>query len=224
MKIYSPRNLMFLSILFLSIVTKAQNEVTPDYNYAISPDDILIEVFYGSPAVNFFPEAPSAKNIISDFGVVGLRLEFVTPKLTAFHNSNFGFGIETSYSSGKASEELRFLRPTNPIGPETYDNSDSLITYSYSVFRLIPRMDFHIIQSERMDFNIGIGIGTFNVKSDEISLPDGSRFLAIEKPSNPISMRFFLGGKYFVSDNIGLSVSTGLGGGYIVKVGFVVKV
>lgn len=84
-------------------------------------------------------------------------------------------------------------------------------------------MDLHIIQGEKMDFNIGVGIGTFNVKSDEITLPNGIKVRGVEKPTNPLSMRVFLGGKYFLSDNHSLSFSTGIGGGYIVKVGLVFK-
>jgi len=50
---------------------------------AISPDDILIEIFYGSPAINWFSEAPPASSDISNFGVVGLRFEFITPKISS---------------------------------------------------------------------------------------------------------------------------------------------
>ncbi len=219
MKNYRLSLLFFLTVSFFINSTFAQENTTT--HNSINSDDVLLEIFYASPAVNFFPEAPVAKTINSDIGVVGLGLEFITPKIKSFPASNFGFGIEVSYTSGSATERMVTLDNNYPIA--TPYSIDTMVNYSYSVFRLMPRMDFHIVTSGRMDFNLGFGVGTYMTKSDQISRPDGSKFSAIEKPSNPVTMRLFLGGKYFVSDNFGLSFSSGVGGGYIVKVGLVFK-
>lgn len=202
-------------VVFISAsfgLMKAQDATEVDR--AVGKDNVLIEVFYGSPIVNIFENAPNSDNIDSELGVMGLRVEFVTSNV-------FGFGIEGSFMKGEVTERIDQM-DTGSIAIPTEDLNRTE-TYSYTVTRFMPRFDFHLIKSEKMDFNVGVGVGTIQLKSDKITLADGSSFKPIGKPDFPMTVRMFIGGKYFFTDNIGFALSTGIGGGYIVKTALVLK-
>lgn len=212
MKYKITKIIVLIGFLFSFGLLNAQSE----NESILKKDDVIIELFYGTPVINIFDKAPDPKTIDNSFGVVGLRLEFLTSK-------HFGFGIEGSYMSANATERIGNLmrKNENEISPPI--DADSLISYNFSVFRLMPRVDFHLVTNEKMDLNIGVGIGTIVMNSDKISLPDGSQFHAREKPDFPMTVRIFFGGKYFINEHIGIGISSGFGGGYIVKTALIVK-
>lgn len=214
--------LLFAISFYLVFGTYCAQEIE-DKASVKSQTKFIIEPFYAIP-INTFKNAPKKETIRSEVGVYGLCLGIN-------YLDKVGLGLECSFYQAKVTDYIGNLyRPEYPLSSFTnlltetsIVDEDSLVTFNYNVFRMFPYVDFHPIKADNYDLNLGVGLGMFNMKSDQILLSDGTVFTPISPRTLPISIRFFIGGKFYVTKNMGFILNMGLGGGYFIKTGLVVK-
>lgn len=86
------------------------------------------------------------------------------------------------------------------------------------VFRILPRINFHFLQHDKLDLYAGIGLGyngskwTFNTTDPNF---DDREFSAVI----PVSFRLAVGGRYFFTNFLGLNFELGVGGGGLLQGG-----
>ena len=86
----------------------------------------------------------------------------------------------------------------------------------------MPRFDFHFSGSDVFDAYFGVGAGyrdrTYYTKTLDPSYEDYNVNGVL-----PSALRLAVGGTYFLSDNIGLNMEFGLGGGGLIRTGLSIK-
>jgi hypothetical protein len=100
-------------------------------------------------------------------------------------------------------------------------------TYNYEVsvprFRAMGKFNFHFAQSDVFDAYTAVGAGYSSWKT-KITTNDPSYIdnTSLKNPI-PIAFRLALGGRYFFTDNIGIGLEFGLGGGALINGGIAFK-
>lgn len=87
-----------------------------------------------------------------------------------------------------------------------------------NVLRILPRINFHLLKDDHVDVFLGIGLGyngsQWTFKTTDPNFND-REFSAII----PVAFRFFVGGRYFFNNFLGLNFELGAGGGGLLQGG-----
>jgi len=187
-------NLILAVVLTLSTtVSNAQ---------AVEKGNMIADVYYGWGSLNkAFLKSITDNNTakLTSFGPIGARFEYMT-------SDKIGIGFDFNYTDNTVSWD------------------DDIYTYKYNVTRIrfMPRINIHFGGSENFDAYFGAAAGYRSVNrtySSTDPLYQGSTTAGI----NPIAIRIALGARYFITDNIGLGLEMGLGGGYLLHSGLAFK-
>lgn len=192
-----------LAVLLGLTFTKASGQAMEEGNFGVN-------IYYGFP--NFFNALiknyadPDADAEAKSMGPIGGNFEYMV-------SDKFGIGMEVNYST--VSIEWRDTDSTT--GVSTFTHKVSL-----NRTRIMPRFNIHFGSSENFDGYFGVAAGYLMTKYKyETNDPNGQDD---EAPGLfPFAMRVALGGRYYFSDNIGLHVELGLGGGALVHGGLSFK-
>ena len=167
---------------------------------AVNQGNVMVDVFYGFPNLaktlisNTVDDLDSTDNIdIGGIGPVGGRFEYMI-------SDKVGLGLEGNYSSASV----------------TYNADSAGTTYNYevkrSVVRFMPKFYIHFGSSSDFDAYFGVAAGYRNVTWSFTS--NDPNYDGIEDSGGiPFALRLSVGGRYYFTDNIGLSMEIGFGGG-----------
>jgi len=176
------------------------------FGQAVEEGNIIIDVTYGFP--NLFTSILKATYIdgtniqeevnISSLGPVGLKFEYMV-------SDKLGVGAEVNHAA---------------TGISYLENG-----YSYEIknprTRIMARIQYHFIDNDKVDAYIGGGAGYKLAKSSFTSTdPD---FSDQDIAGLPVAFRIGGGMRYFFTDNLGLNLELGLGGGGLVAAGIAAK-
>lgn len=206
------KKLTLIIIAFLVIV------LTPSFSRAQATEqgNAVFDINYGFP--NFYTsvlkslyiDSGSDENVeIGGVGPLDIRGEY-------FVSDHIAIGLEFNYVSSKVSYE-----------EQGTDGNGNPQTYSYDVksnkYRIMPKFSFHYGHVDDFDFYSSVAAGyrrvivTTNTNDPDYVFPDELQNLI------PIAFRIASGGRYFFTDNIGLNLEIGIGGGALINGGLSIK-
>jgi opacity protein-like surface antigen len=112
----------------------------------------------------------------------------------------------------------------------TYYDSVGTESWSQTKTRFLARFQYHAVQKEHVDFYVGAGIGYTNTKftfTDGNTDPDYFSILApvhfVDRVTDPLAARIFLGTRVLFTRNIGMVMEFGLGSGSILNLGLTAR-
>lgn len=195
-----------LAVLALALTTYiSSNTISAQ---AVEEGNVTLDPYYGffSVAKALFTATDNQTIVSSSFiGPVGLKGEYM-------FSDKMSIGAEFNYTAMSWQ----------------YDEVDSASSTVYhytldrNIVRFMPRLNIHFGGSENFDGYFGISAGyrnaTYKLTSNNPNQKDDSVDGLI-----PIAMRFSLGGRYYFTENIGLLMEIGVGGGTIFHTGFSFK-
>jgi outer membrane protein W len=195
---------------------------------AVEQGKILVDVYYGyksplSIAARLGMEEIKKENeekfngsgitppdyTFSESGIFGARVEYLL-------TDHLGLGLAVLYEKITAGA--------------TVVNDNNLYAFSLENTRIgaIIGLNVHFLTQENLDPYLLVGVGYMNYKTDVIfSSPFGIPISDEEKEKykipTPLAARLALGARYFFTDNIGVKIELGAGGGGIVEAGLALK-
>lgn len=201
--------------IFLLTITLFNVNTKQIISQAVVTGDKIINAYYGYPNYlgNLFETTYANGSTVSNIKINTLGP--VGASFAVMVSDHIGVGFDVNFSD---------------VSVDWSDNSvDTLgnaTNYVYTVgartLRVMPRFDFHFSGSDVFDAYFGVGAGyrsrTYYTESTDPNYGDAdvSGFL-------PASFRLAVGGTYFLSDNIGLNMEFGLGGGGLIRTGLSIK-
>lgn len=216
------RNLLFLFFLLIGFICLGQE----NYTQLDRKGKFIIEPNVGIPnAGNFI--LYSTNKFDSDDVLhkttntsaplqIGIRIEYML-------TSKMGMSFETNYEkSGYKTETKELLY--DPFSGH-YSEGVLVTEWSQEKTRFLARFQYHFYQSKFLDIYSGMGVGATYLKEknaeNQIDEYDSPLFpvLILDRSTNPLSMRIFLGNRIFFTKNIGMLFELGLGGGSILNLG-----
>lgn len=190
-----------IAVIALSLFsTKAQAQV--------EKGSIIIEPYYGyslfsTAIMESYERSDAPSSSYKGLGPMGIRFEYFVSDL-------IGLGIDANYKSLELSQD--YLSDAN-----TYTE-----TFTSKQIRVMARMNFHFVRTEKVDFYAGYGIG---YKSNSWGFTDTNPnsihtdFDALI----PVAFRMSTGVRYFFTDNIGANLEIGFAGGSLATAGITIK-
>jgi hypothetical protein len=187
----------------------------------VEEGNMLIDLYYGFPN--------SSKTLYSTFeSVPGYKSKGIGPvggRFTYMIADNFGVGVDVNYVSGGAeyTDEVSEYDSTTM----TWTDNTYSIERSVTKIRVMARFDYHFVQTEMADAYVGFGAGykyknttwrSTNPNGTEDEL-DGGLFDGLV----PVAARIAVGTRLFFTDNIGINLELGLGGGPLMSGGLSLK-
>jgi hypothetical protein len=195
--------------IFLLTITLFNVNTKQIVSQAVVTGDKIINVYYGYP--NYFGNVlklavtnTSSNDVkVNTMGPVGGSFAFMV-------SDHIGVGLDVNFTD---------------VSVDWNSVDSSGVGYSYTVgastLRVMPRFDFHFSGSDVFDAYFGVGAGyrsrTYYVESTD---PNYDYDIPGALPS---ALRLAVGGTYFLSDNIGLNMEFGLGGGGLIRTGLSIK-
>lgn len=152
----------------------------------------------------------------------GGRLEYMI-------TNDIGIAFEGNYEkSGYDSETTYYGLYNYTTG--TYYDSVGTESWSQTKTRFLARFQYHAVQKEHVDFYVGAGVGYTNTKitktagtndPDYFSILSPVRF--VDRVTDPLAARIFLGTRVLFTRNIGMVMEFGLGSGSILNLGLTAR-
>jgi len=177
------------------------------YSQPVGEGNILIDASYGWPNLwtNVFKaavtDARSTNVKVGSMGPISAQFEYMV-------SEKMGVGLVFGYSTSSVS----------------YDDVDSGYFYDLSVtrIRLMPKFSVHFGQSDSFDPYLILAAGYASKNYDYVSNDPDYNGFSIDGIS-PVAFRIGFGGRYFVSENFGLKMEIGIGGGGLLEFGISTK-
>lgn len=114
---------------------------------------------------------------------------------------------------------------------ETYDYitgnyKDTSLGWEQQKTRFMARFQFHPVQTDRVDFYMGAGLGATFVKTenrqnelDEVEYGLFAPIVFFDRVTDPLAARIFFGTRVLFVENFGMLFELGLGSGSIINIG-----
>lgn len=175
---------------------------------ALEQGNVSLDLYYGfgSLSKSFLKLITDNSTAKSSFlGPMGLKFEYMA-------SDKIGVGAEFNYTS--------YNIEWNEVDSATSVNFN--YKYTRTIVRIMPRFNIHFGSNENFDGYFGIAAGyrqAFNKWESNDPSYDGSTSGTLI----PFAMRIALGGRYFFTDNFGIHMELGLGGGAMIHGGLSLK-
>ena len=177
---------------------------------SVSEKQIIIDIYSGGP--NLYTAVLEAlyTNSGNEEEVIFGGVPIIGGRFAYMATDKISVGAELNYTSTT-------IDYTQGSGTNKY-------TYNVSVprIRAMFRFELHFGQSDQFDFYWPIAAGynstTYNFKSTDPSYKPETATSLI-----PLAFRTGIGGRYFITENIGLNLELGLGGGTLIEGGIAFK-
>ncbi|XOV67719.1 MAG: outer membrane beta-barrel protein [Fluviicola sp.] len=187
--------------------------------------NLIVDPYIGTMQSNILRSEPSLGEgqTISNYRLnggqfgYGLRAEYMLA-------DNFGLGVDFNYvKSGSnydvTQEEYDTTSMTNVMRTYNYD-------YTSVRIRAMLRMNYHFVQTDNVDAYTGFAVGYKHANrewtvEDPNANTDG---LEQDRALIPMAIRLSLGTRIYFTDNIGMMIEIGAGGGTPLQLGLSVKI
>jgi hypothetical protein len=218
-----------LLLAFLLSMKVTAQEINPwaDTAKLNRVQQVIIEPMVGWPAVGIYllnkANLDEGNELIQydQKGIpvqLGARFEYML-------KHRFGMAFETNYERTGYERSFYAKDPVSGL----LDTSNVIQTnWVEGRARFVLRIQYHFVQKEKLDMYAGIGGGYVLINSrgasngspDPIVEPTGIKELYLERLSEPIAARVFLGSRIHFTQRFGLSAEVGIGSGSAVQLGF----
>jgi opacity protein-like surface antigen len=178
----------------------------------VETGSILIDTYYGFPNIGkqVFSVLASDSSTIGSratgVGPLGIRFEYMVA-------DKIGVGVDFNYLSNGF--EYDYI----------LDNTTYTATYKKTKLRVMARLNYHFVQTEQVDSYVGFGAG-YKHKINTFSSTNPADFednLESNFQLLPFSARICVGTRFFFTDNLGVNLELGAGGGPLLSGGITVK-
>ncbi len=199
--------LLALTLVFTMGVSKNLNA------QALEQGNSAVDVYYGFVSLGkaLWLELGGDGATAKYFGAIGGRYEYMT-------SDKMGVGLEFNYTDMALDWSDTYSdSTTTPPTTSTY-------TYSMkrTIIRVMPRFNIHFGGSEDFDAYFGVAVGYRSAKTTYEDNNPNNIDETFEGLS-PLAMRLALGGRYYFTDNIGIHMEFGIGGGNMLHGGLSFK-
>ena len=166
---------------------------------------------------------------VQNYEVVGSMLSY-GGRFEYMMSDNVGIGADVNYEvSGYRYDFTDYAY--DAAGNIQYDaNNNALLTtytnqYTAKKFRAMFRLNYHFVQSEKVDMYSAFAGGYKNTNRAVETNPTNPNFQDANANGSliPVSMRLAVGAKIFFTENIGAHVELGAFGGGLLQAGLSVK-
>ena len=175
--------------------------------------NMIIDAYYGGPNLyttsvkGFYNDNSYYHDLkVSSIGPVGARFEYLLSSL-------IGLGVNINYANTAV---------TATTGSLSYNGNQYDYKASFPRLRMMGTFNLHLGKNEKFDpyflFGLGYSTAPFKFESTDPSLPT----INVKNPV-PLVFRSEFGMRYFFTDNFGLHVQFGLGGGPLLGGGLSLK-
>lgn len=178
----------------------------------VETGSILIDTYYGFP--NFGKQLWSVLESDTSnfnyrstgFGPIGLRFEYMVA-------DKIGVGVDFNYLTNGF--EYDYI----------LDNTTYTVAYKKTKLRVMARLNYHFVQTEQVDTYVGFGAGyKQRINAFSSTNPDDiENDLESSLQLLPVSARICIGTRFFFTDNLGINLELGAGGGPLLSGGVSVK-
>lgn len=186
--------------------------------------NVIIDPYVGFPQTNSIrvePEGATNYKLNGGWLAYGGRLEYMIA-------DNFGLGIDVNYVVSGSNYDIITTDSTYNSTTNSYDVTTHDYNWDYTAkkLRIMLRLNYHFVQTDKVDVYTGFAAGYKHVKRDwTIEDPNGSSdIFDLKKALIPISFKIALGTRYYFTNNIGAMVEIGLGGGTVMQAGLSFKI
>lgn len=150
-------------------------------------------------------------------------------KMAFMITDNISMGLEGNYEKGGYEGTFEGQYYDNNTGTNR-DTSYNVGTYSLTKTRVLARFQYHFGISEKANFYTGMGLGLTTEKKEnpenelnETSYNLFAPFVFIDRVTNPIAARIYIGSNIMFIPNLGMNIEFGFGSGSILQLGLVGK-
>ncbi|MFD1552314.1 hypothetical protein DNU06_11225 [Putridiphycobacter roseus] len=116
----------------------------------------------------------------------------------------------------------------------SFNYTDEATNYDYQIglnrIRAMARFEVHFSQNDKLDMYMPIAAGIHKI-TPKVSTTDPNEQETVNDVEDilglfdfPVAFRVGFGGRYFFTDNIGLNLEFGLGGGALIEGGLAIKI
>jgi len=173
---------------------------------AVNQGEIITDIYSGGP--NLYTSVLEAIYINSgnEEDIVFGGIPIIGGRFSYMATDKISIGAELNYTT------------------TTIDYRTNNYTYNITVprIRAMLRFELHFGQSDQFDFYWPIAAG-YNSTRYNFTTNDPNYKEETVKSLIPLAFRTGLGGRYFITPNIGLNLELGLGGGPIIEGGLAIK-
>lgn len=154
---------------------------------------------------------------------LGGRLEYMI-------TNDIGIALEGNYEKSGFESVTTYYDWYNSATGTYYDSVGTTESWAQTKTRFLARFQYHAVQKEHVDFYVGAGIGYTNTKitktagssdPDYFSILTPVRF--VDRVTDPLAARIFLGTRVLFTRNIGMVMEFGLGSGSILNLGLTAR-
>ena len=202
------KKLLFIFICAMALSTSNASA------QALGEGGVSIDAYYGFPNLYntsfqaLYSDGNELNLNVGGLGPVGIRAEYMLA-------DKFGIGVDVSFSSAKVGfdfEQSVYNETTNEFDQVTY--SEEVRTSKISA-----------IDNDKVDFYAMFGAGyknrNFAFSSSDPAFDEASANVSVTLI--PVALRLALGVRYFLTDNIGLSMQLGFGHSGVLNGGLAFK-
>jgi hypothetical protein len=212
--------LIALGVAFVSSTSFAQ---TPTQQ-----GNIIIDPYVGFMQSNILRDEISTfgGNPVSNWRLNGGQMGY-GGRLEYMLADNFGIGVDVNYVKSGSNYDITRSDSVWNGATSMYDVTTNTYNYDYTSVRLraMLRMNYHFVQNERVDAYTGFALGykhanrVWTVEDPNANEED----LSLEGALIPLAIRLALGTRIYFTDNIGMMIELGAGGGTPIQVGLSAK-
>jgi len=204
------KKILFLMGAVLTISTSSFAQ-TP-----VGQGNVIIDPYVGFMQSNIMRSEPSDVNEITNWKLNGGQMAY-GGRVEYMVADNFGIGVDVNYV--KSGSQYDYLG-TDSLGATTSYHWD----YTATKLRAMLRMNYHFVSNDRVDAYTGFAIGYKHLnRTWTIEDPNDSSDLEQDKALIPMAARLALGTRIYFTDNIGMMIELGLGGGTPIQIGLSAK-
>lgn len=188
----------------------------------VEQGNMIVDLYYGFP--NFGKtlwkvledDSSNANTKATGIGPLGGRFEYMIA-------DNLGFGVDINYLSNGF--EYDYTSSVYDTTTSTFVNQTYHVTYTKQKLRIMARLNYHFVQTDVVDAYVGFGAGYKHKINKFTSTNPNDSESELEAGLNlvPVSIRICLGTRFFFTENIGINMELGAGGGPLLSGGLSLK-
>lgn len=211
---------MLFGALALTTASFAQTE-TEQGNIILEPyvGTLQSNILRSEPTVGTGETIANYKLNGGQFGY-GFRAEYMVA-------DNFGLGLDFNYVKSGSNYDLTSTDSVYNSTTMMWEEQTTSYNWDYTSVRIraMLRMNYHFVQTDNVDAYTGFAVGykhanrTWTIE-DPNANTDG---LEQDRALIPVAVRLALGTRIYFTDNIGMMIELGAGGGTPLQVGLSVK-
>lgn len=212
--------MIFGATLALSSSSFAQTEV--------GEGNVIIDPYVGTLQTNILRSEPTLfeDETLSNWKLnggqfaYGLRAEYMVA-------DNLGLGLDFNYVKSGSNYDITSTELV--YNQTTMQNESVTRTYNWDYtsvrIRAMLRVNYHFVQSDRVDAYTGFAVGYKHANREwTVEDPNATQDqLELDGALIPVAARLALGTRIYFTDNIGMMIELGAGGGAPIQLGLSVK-